>query len=112
MSSTLARTDRRLAELQAVADGERGRLYFSKGAWLVGTTGDKVEAGQARTLTELMNANLIMTTRRRWNGPIMAELTVAGREALQSWRTEPTGDAARGEALLNTIVNDRSRSEF
>lgn len=112
MSSSLARTDRRLAELQAVADGERGRLYYSKGPWLVGTTGDKVEAGQARTLTELMGANLIMTSRRQWNGPIMAELTVSGREALQAWRSEPQGDVQRGEALLGRIGADRAHTEF
>lgn len=94
MSTTLARTQLRHAELLAVVNGERGRVFFTKGPWLDRKTGAKITREQSRALGELMKAGLIITQRSRVSGPILAVRTMDGFNVLGDW-TQPSANRNR-----------------
>jgi hypothetical protein len=91
----LARTQPRYDELLAVVNGERSRMFFTKGAWLNRKTGEKLTGAQSRTLTALQKAGLIMIKRERpVTGPLIAVRTEAGWAALGEW-TQPKANRPR-----------------
>lgn len=98
-----AYTPLRLAELQAVADGERARLCH-QGPWLDKIANRELPAEQARTLEVLQVNDLIATARSQGREPIFVGLTVKGQRILREWRNRPEecGCHEAGQCLTST----------